>query len=83
MNAVQVIERIFTVEKKISPLIFKIFASNGLDAVVLPPFVVPAPLHGQIGVSVITIIEIATLLLVLYSLECTVLSGWSHPRHDC
>lgn len=45
-------EKIYDIEKIISPQIYKTFAVNKLDAVLMAPFVTPAPKHGEIGVLI-------------------------------
>lgn len=50
VSKTDIFETIYKAEKILCPQIFKIFALNKLDAIILPTFATPAPKHGTIGV---------------------------------
>lgn len=52
LSGTTVFEKIYDIEKIISPQIYRSFAVNKLDAVLIAPFVTPAPKHGEVGVKI-------------------------------
>lgn len=44
-------ERTYVAERLIAGQVYQEIAKNRLDAIIMPGFVTPAPLHGEAGVS--------------------------------